>query len=270
MAQPLYYLPGVRQETFANVSLVRQMLADRGLTEAFADVGLSEMSYQELRGKGPDEKAGVILTYQTPEGRLPRNLGYHAELQEWTPYGDGTKLWIGIDPTEPPTPDDLQRKRQYTGYAIELSGQPWLVPVVRRLDDSTELPRRLLWDATGQVIEPVKAEYVAYWEESMEVVERLVFEEGRPATIKDMPVVRGLELCVRALSINYRFSRAEQCIVEPIDADNWQLVLAATVDLPKVDDILAVQKKTRSTRSIPSSGPGQPGALNDTAPAVAS
>jgi hypothetical protein len=270
MAQPLYYLPGVRQETFANVSLVRQMLAAHGLTETFADVGLSEMSWQELRGKGPDGKAGSILAYQTPDGQLPRNLGFIPDQQEWTPFGDGSKVWIGVDPSDPPTAEDLSRKRQYGGYAIELSGQPWLVPVVRRIDDSTELPRRLLWDATGNVIEPVKAEYVAYWEETGEVIQRLAIEEGQPSEIREMPIPRGLELCVRALSINYRFSRPEQCVIGPIDATNWQLVIAATIDLPKVDQILAVQKKTSCTQAIASSTPGQSVASPDTAPAVAS
>lgn len=249
MAQPLYFLPNLRKEQFASIPQARAILKERGLTDVFADVPHEEITINELTGRGPGELSGVIITYQRPDGQIPRRIGFTPDEQAWTPVADGSQLWLGIDTAEQPTEADLRRKRQYGGYRIELGdGGQWLTPIIRRPDDSTELPTDMIWDATGKLVEPIKPAYLRFWEEQKEVL------SWHAAGWESLPRERALALCVQALSLNYRFGRNEQNLLRIIDATNCAAILYSTVGGPDADDM--EQKKTKSSQSTPSAGPG--------------
>lgn len=251
MAQPIYFLPHLRESAAKDVSLRKQVLKERGLAEIFADVPMVEQPLQELTGRGPGGLPGCLICYQTPKGDVPRRWCYMPKEQTWTPVGDGSLLWIGVDSAEPPTPEEMARKKQYDGYSVLLGdGNRWSVPVVRAPDDTTSLPRDMVWDATGRLIEPIKPLYESYWNESKETA-AWVFDGVKPDDYG-----RALELAVRALSINYRFGRNEQNILRVIDSETLAGLLIATVD--------GMQKK-----SLTSTTPGQPGDSPNTDQAAA-
>jgi hypothetical protein len=266
MSQPLYFLPNLRQQQCESVAAMRAILKERGLEDVFADVPRDKIVPVETPGRGPDNKSGVILSYQRPDNQTARRMEFKESEQEWTRVDDG--LYIGIDPSDPPTPDDLARRVQYSGYRVPLAGGEWLIPVIRRPDDSTLLPRDWKWDATGRDVQPIKPAYKAFWEETAEVLEWFIAEELPESATG----VRALELAVRALSLNYRFGRNEQNILGVIDPDNYMTILGVTVDFPRFAQLAAAvdQKKTTLAQRTPNSGAGQEAGVQTTAPPAAS
>lgn len=252
MAQPLYFLPGITRATLApGGKLVRSILRARGLADVFDDVGVGREDFgtNDLAGRGPGNKSGLILFYQRSDGAIPRRAGYYPAEQEWTEVNDG--LWIGVDTDDPPTAADLARKKQYGGYTLELAnGERWLVPVIRRPDGTTELPTDMLWNEAGLLVEPLKDRYRSYWDESAEVCSW--FFDNQDGFDK----AKALTLAVRALGLNYRYGRAEQNIIRAVDTETFMTVLAATVDLPKVNEMSDAEKKSASLPDTPSVTPG--------------
>jgi hypothetical protein len=242
---------------------MRKLLADRKLTDVFADVGHAEIIPVETPGRGPDQQSGVILSYQTPAGQTARRMEFKEAEQRWTKIHDG--LYIGVDPSDMPTAEDMRRKNQHGGYRVTLGNSEWLVPVIRRPDDSTLLPRDWYWDESGRDVQPIKEAYRAYWDETASVLDWFIADELPPEATSH----RALELCVRALSINYRFGRNEQNVLRIIDPDNAMTILGITVDYPRFSELVGAvqQKKTRLTLS---SGAGQTAASPITAPPAAS
>lgn len=277
MSQPLYFLPDIHTAALVGPdgSLSRTFLRSRGLDELFADVTNVNVdcAVTALAARGPGGKSGQILVYQTPSGELPGRIGFYPQQQEWLEVGDGA-YWIGIDPAAPPTAEDLRRPgRRHPGYVLESDRGEWAVPVIRRPDDSTELPCDLYHDPrTGELREPLKEAYRQYWEETGEVIHFLRLRDSGDAPRRvEIPKTRALELATRALGLNYRFGSAEQSLLRIIDQQNYLTVLAMTVDMPL---FLAIEeaereKKTRSTSALadPSSTPGPPADSPPTAPA---
>jgi len=231
MSQPLYFLPDVPHAALVGPdgSLSRTLLRSRGLDEIFADVQSIHVdcAVNVLSGRGPGDRSGVILCYQGRDGQLPRRLGYYPDEQAWLEVGDG-RYWLGHDTADPPTADDLQRPgRRHPGYFLDSDCGRWVVPVIRRPDDTTDLPRDLYQDLrTGELHQPLKAAYHDYWEETGEVLAflRLKEDPGDEPRRVEIPMARALDLAVRALGLNYRFGQAEQALLRVIDADNLLLV----------------------------------------------
>jgi hypothetical protein len=249
MSQCLYFLPNLRKAQCDNVGLMRGVLKERGLTDVFADVPQAEMCIAELTGRGPGDKSGLILAYQTPAGDVPRRIGYYPAEQVWTPVGDGSLCWIGIDPSEPPKPEELARRKQYVSYAVMCGdANQWSVPIIRRPDGSTDLPTDMVWDATGKFVEPIKPAYESFWQESKEFADWFYGDNSQP-----FPAERGLMLAIRALSINYRFGREEQSVLRVIDRDCFTSILGATVD-----SLGSPEKKTSELNTTLGSPEGSP------------
>jgi len=262
MSQPLYFLPNcTRAQLVTGTGLTRSLLAARGLADVFADVSAPSVDCAvcELGGRGPGDLAGTILCYQTPDGEIPGRVGFYRAEQTWTPVGDGSLLWIGTNPAAPPTAADMRRPRQFTGYKLTLADtHEWLVPVIRRIDGSTELGTDLIWDAAGRLIEPIKDRYRAYWEHSAEVLAWFTAEDGFNGAAFNK--ARALELAVEAVGLNYRYGRAEQNALRAIDGLNYLSVLMATIDWPKAAAIAEAEKKSDEPPEPPppNSTPGQP------------
>ena len=157
MAQPIYFLPNIESKALlAGEQLNRQVLRAHGLDEVFADVRTAgEVAVMEWRSKGPGDKSGVLLTYlkECPTRDIPQHWGYYPDHQNWEPLAAGLPTWIGWNPDQPPTPEDLRRRSLVPGYHYVLGdGNPWVVPIVRRPDDSTNLPRRMF--IAGEPMKP--------------------------------------------------------------------------------------------------------------------
>jgi hypothetical protein len=266
MSQPLYFLPDLRASHLAPGSkLSRAILAERGLDKVFADVVGTEAdcSVSELRGTGPDNLPGAILCYQNPAGEMPSMLGYYPDKQTWHKCRDG-QFYIGIDNVRPPSPEDMARKKQCSGYPLELAGgEPWTIPIIRRPDDSSELPKDMILNGDGQIKQPIKEAYLKYWESTAEVCRWMTEETDLTELLP-----RALALAVEAMSINYRYGIEEQNVCRQIDSENYLALLAFTIDYPKIQQELdaAEDAKKKETESIE---PGEPDSSEITDPVEA-
>jgi hypothetical protein len=221
----------------------------------------------ELSGNGPGGLAGCMLCYQTPDGRMPRAWGNKLiDSLPWSPVGDGSLLWIAIDPADPPRPDELARPRRCRGYEIELGdSQKWHVPVIRRPDGSSLLPSAFSRDTAGRRIEKLRAEFTAHFEAFRGVAEWM-YGGMPPAALDRDPFI---DLAVRAIGINYRFGWNEQEQLGLIGNDNYLTILAAAVDLPAFNATVEAQKKSSGQQSETSISPGPPAESPVTHPASA-
>lgn len=230
MSAPLYFLPGVyRQHLVEGRRLSQSLLAGRGLTAIFGDViDLSgELSLIELPGAGPGGQSGTLLVPLVPGREPPVRLGYYPQFQDWQSHGE--LYWLGLDRESPPTPDDLRRTKQIGGYRMTLGdGQEWLIPVLRRPDQSSEFPSSFGWDAAGKFQQQVRAEFRALWDDSAELVEW--FESGALLDHARQDLPRVVDWCVRALAVNYRFDRVLQSRLGVIGSDDWLSLLCYAID----------------------------------------
>jgi len=244
MAAPLYFLKNIRREQLApRGDVVLSILNDRGLGDVFGDcVRSPEHVMLSNVDRGPGDASGVVVAASATE---PRRFGYYHDVQTWTQWQDG--LWIGVDRTDRPTPDDLARPERIAGYPVPLGdGHTWTVPILRRQDDSTCLPSDMVPTADGRVLTPVKSRYRDLWEASADDVAFCFADEG-PSSEKqfakeNMPEM--LARCVRILGVNYRFGLIEQSILGVVDTSNWYTILACSVDVPLYQSVEAAQKKS--------------------------
>lgn len=271
MTQPLYFIPNIEARDLIKAQrLNRDVLRAHGLEEVFADLTREEdVSVQELRTGGPLKMGGVLLCYLKEGTRdVPQNLGTYDGINKWEVRDPQFKALIGWNPDQPPTPEDLRRKRMHRGYLIEgADGNEWQVPIIRRPDDSTELPRDMYVNGDGRLHEPVKEQYREYWEETELVCGWFLHPEAGLEAI-GFSKEKAFRMAVRALSINYRYGHAEQRICKAIDSVNFLTVLAWTVDKPRFDEVSAAAKKKPVTSDTPSSTPGSPEESPATDPAV--
>lgn len=268
MSQFLYFLPSIVAADLVNekARFNQATLRRFGLADVFSDVTgntHNDTIVMEHRDKGPGGHSGVLLGYQRPDGRIPTHLGFYPQHQTWELRTPGLEAWIGWNQEQPPTPEDLARKRQWRGYSItDDSGNEWQVPIIRRPDDSTELPREMYLNGDGTIHEPVKDAYREYWEETGMVCQWFLNPDATDQEI-GFSKRKAFDLAVRALGINYRFGHAEQRICKALDSTNYLTVLAWSVDKPRFDAVEDASAKKKSPVITPNTIPGS---LADSAP----
>jgi hypothetical protein len=267
MAQPIYFLPGLHVTDADDRPKRSGILSARGLAEIFAGVPLDLQPCYELSGNGPGGLAGCMLCYQTPDGRMPRAWGNKLiDSLPWSPIGDGSLLWLAIDPADPPRPDELVRSRRCRGYDAELGdGQKWHVPVIRRPDGSSFLPSAFSRDTAGRRIEKLRAEFQSHFEALRPAAEWLYGDMDPQKLDRDAFI----DLAIRALGINYRFGWNEQEQLGLVGTENYLLILAAAVDVPAFKATTEAQKKSSGHQSETSISPGPPAASPVTSPVSA-
>lgn len=253
---PLYYLPNLEARHLAPEGVIsRSMLAERLLGEVWRDVEWEQV-HRIVCQRGPDKNRGLIVS--TSDARL----GYYPDEQTWECLAADV-LWVGYPTAAPPTPVDLQRRAIVTGHNVELAGNNWIVPVIRRLDTSSNLPQVPKW-ADGACTLTIRKEWQALWEKSGRMWD--VFAEGS-ATLQEV-----LELAVDALAVNYRVDRSLITQLEILDTTNWEGVLRAACDWPVVEALLEAQQKktTPAEAGLASTTPGSADDSPSTDPAAAS
>jgi len=238
MAQPLYFLPGVKITREMTVAAKRQILQAAGIADIFADVKLETLPIMPIDTLGPGEKSGSIVCYHDSQNSVPPRFGFFPDQQTWHAIDDGSLLWIGLHNDNPPTPAELQRSKVFRGYEMELGdGNTWQIPVIRRPTDLwTALPQSQYIEG-GKLVQSLKAAYRSYWDHSAEVADGFIAG-------KEFTVIRAHELAVEALGLNYRFGPNEQKILGIVDSENYIALLSYTIDLPHVNEVLDFQKKT--------------------------
>lgn len=264
MAQPLYFLPGLfRQNAFSGERIAASTLRERGIEGIFADVAAQQTGYSEVKGQGPGGRSGTILYYQTPEGKIPPLTQYAPHRQEWHEVSE--LLWIGIDIDNPPTPGDMARNKVHPGYRLDVAGDAITVPIIRRPDDSTELPRDMYWDK-GTPTQAIQKAYRKYWEASAEVLNWFVPDMGQ---IFKADQWRALTLAIDVIGINYRYGVNEHNILRWVDAQNYLNILGWSIDYVGYMELEDAKKKNSSEPIEASITPGQPDDLATTAPVEA-
>lgn len=269
--QPLYFLPDEQLfDVLSDGIIKRDVLAKHGIADTFSDVQGPKAGDCDAAdcAKGPDDLKGVILAYKRPDGKGPAPH-YQERGWDWAKCRDN--LWIGTKGQV--TADDLQRPRGYDGYPIPLADMGyWHIPIIRREDDSTNLPRVMDLDDAGVFTQTIREKYRSFWEETADVLVWLM--EKTPED--EIDPQRAFRLAVRALTINYRFGLAEQRALHVVDSDNYLSIIGMTIDIVKITEVALAQAEDAKKKDSLSQGPPitntTPGPPEDspvTAPAVA-
>mgnify|MGYP000222533269 CR=1 FL=1 len=264
MSAPVYYLAGATRDTLvaATDALKRDALARWRLDAVLADcTHTDQVSVSEIRTKGPDGNWGAILCAQATSGRVPDRLGYYPDTQQWERVEE-SDLWIGLDPNDPPGPEDLMRIGQrvnpdgspaapFVGHFCRLAdGREWEVPVVRRPDPAglSNLPQRFVRVA-GKIESRLLPRYQAIWGATQKVC-RAFF----PDSEADMVIETewAIDLLVQGLALNYRFDWALQNRLGLLGTPNWERALGSLVDYPTYEVALrAIRKKKAEAAADP-------------------
>ena len=193
-----------------------------GLGLSYAFPGKSPR-FSQVQSNGPGGGSGMLIC--SGDG-VPR---YDAKSQRWVQRG---KFWAGIRDDDPPTPESLARKEQIDGHWCELGdGNDWLVPTVRKCPSGTALPQAIVGfgEQPGEYLYEIVSKYATIWDKTADLFASFMAAlKGEPVELDD-PV----ELAAEALSINYRVSMAEVCLLRLFTTANlWQSVLGAIIDWP--------------------------------------
>lgn len=245
MAQPLYFLPRVyRQQALSGERLSPSIMRERGIADVFADVRQGEFGFCELT-RGPGGTSGTIVYYHTPEGKIPNLTQYAPDKQEWTEAIAGDAgLWIGLNVDEPVTPEDLRRHKVHSGYRLDIvDGEQLTIPIIRRPDDSSELPRDMYWEK-GTPVQSVQKAYRKYWDASAEVLNWFVPDIE---AIRKVDQWKALTLAIDVVGINYRYGANEHNLLRWIDAQNYLQVLSWSIDYPGYASLQEAEKKSASS-----------------------
>lgn len=263
MAPPLYFLGRTdRAELFGQGGPNRAALGRYGLDVTLADCTRStDLAIVELSGRGPGDQPGVVLCALPGDGqggtRAPRRIGYYPAEQAWQQIGP--QLWLGLDTAGPPAAADLARRRLRHGYAVTLLDDLTVsVPVIRRGDGTTELPRACNWGPDGQFCERPKPEFVPLFE-SLAAVCGLFYRPADDPTPELPPLALGVGLAIDCLAVNYRYDRTLHNALGWVDSENWLLVLAAACDVPRAKRLAELEKKTAAPAVTPATGISPPG-----------
>lgn len=235
MAAPLYFFPGLRpQELRSGNRPCLTPFDSRGLAGIFRDVSdfQRQATLWEIAGAGPGGSSGTMFTTLVP-GQSPPRLVYAPEFQVWTQAWLDPPLWIGVDREHPPTPEDLARPEQLSGYMLTLAdGHRYVIPTIRRPDGADTLPHDFYRDASGTFQSQIKPAWREAWDRTGPLADLVFAGDGVGAGLAGMSEAEGLEHALYFLGLNYRYGDREQMALRLIDSDNWASVIGWACGLP--------------------------------------
>jgi hypothetical protein len=248
MPQFIYYLPGVDR-----ASATPEQLAAFGLGYAFEHPVCAGVTRGPSDSKDEPGPPGVVVS-ESREGVPPR---YLPDKQTWRRLPG--EAWVGMFSNGPPTPKDLAREEQLSGYLLHLAdGRPWHVPCARRWHPSQDddnptcvvaLPKGLAyldgrW-VTGHVVE----RYRPLWglvESYCEAMRQACEAAGDEIKTNILFQFDQLDLlAVGALQLNYRVADIELAMLGAYDEKSRQAIVDAVLDNPGFE-ALTVKKKLLS------------------------
>lgn len=233
MAQPIYFLARAHGNNLApGGNLNHDYLRDYGLDETFRDVigQMKDCTICPVHGNGPEGLSGMVIGYHTAAGRPAKRCRYD-DSREWVKVSD--RVWIGINRDDPPTEEDLRRRRMVGGTPLEIQGGHWTIPMIRSRFGDSQLPRNILFTDDGVGL-PVKPEFIKYFVSANDIIQWFYDPVAREQmNDRDMA-----ELAIFHFGLNYRYGKLEQNVLGLIDTENVMTVLAWNVELFKDAEIV--------------------------------
>ena len=267
MAPPIYFFPKTtKAQLVIDGRLSPEILGRYRLDRTFADVGAvaDDAVLLELSGPGPGGESGCLFFALSAGGERPVRIDYQPEFQTWRRMAVTPDLYVylGIDKEHPVTPKDLVRKSLFRGYAIELAGQTWEIPVIRNPEGGSTLPRDWVIEVDGDVTEAVQAQYLELWTEFVGVVD-LFFsaDDPSPAGTFVLDRAEAIRRAIDVLAVNYRFGRLEQNLLRLVNPQTWASILSAAVDLATFWDVyqrVQAEKQGRLKKTPDTTGEARP------------
>ena len=204
--------------------------------------------------KGPSGRSGHVLYPKPANGSQPRFYSFNPEQQTWIPRGD--KLWIGWDSINPPTPEELIRRKPAGGMMLtDEFDRKWCIPVVRSPIDRGSLPLDYTFDPDGSVVKRIKPIHERIWELSGRAHDYLlkVGEVPQDKIEAEFPESWVIQTAVEFLGINYRVGIHEAAaFVEMgqtvLDTDLAMFIFRAVTDFGKVEEASNYLSKKKAIR----------------------
>ena len=243
MAGLIYWVSGARTPGVTQHALVKGPVAVESMD--------TPVHKYDTPGPPDGTAAGYAACLVVPEpGKAPLT-GYKATGQKWwkvpRPETSGPEIWIGLDETQPPRPEDFARERQIAGHLVELpDGNRWLVPTARRwvLSDGEPkwfhgVPTTRTLDEEGRWVDgPVAARfeklwgYVTAWMEASYKV-----AAGEKGAYAGFDTAWQCAVIVEALSINYRVGSVEVAFLGLVESGTFLKVMDALCDLNTLEEL---------------------------------
>lgn len=145
MERFLYFLPcdkrAIRVEDARELGLEYMLDGDRGL------------SVRHITGGGPGGAAGVLFCAASRTPADPTKFSVDVERQTWIQLPK-SPVWCGVWNDAKPRPADLARRRQISGFGIQIGDDTWRIPQVLYFDAPAQsyrsaLPRLWEYDEEG-------------------------------------------------------------------------------------------------------------------------
>lgn len=214
----------------SNVNTVTaKTLTECGLDGTFAGRAFSQRAYSS---GGPGGDKCVLIT-----AGEAKHLFYKPEEQKWQKSADG-KYRIGIQIEEPPTPNELSRKKQLAGHYVELAdGNEWLIPVARVLTGGAALPQALILGANGEVFAEELTEYAMFSDAAQKLWGDFEIENKVTNGMLTLDIAARMKLAIEALAYNYFIGAEEVNMLRLITSQNLGEIMAAIIDIPTLIEV---------------------------------
>lgn len=182
----------LNRDFFASIPTLAELLA------GVVDIPNHAMVSDTGKGAGPGGNSGAVVTLP-PSDRPAEFIGFDPKgRQHWLDCGG---WWLGCMKDAPPTPQDLERASQITGYLIkDGDGKEWRVPIARapKYPYGT-LPQFFTFSPTGATIANVAKTHLWLWELSGKIAETFAAEKAEAAQLAAWSL--------QILQVNYRIDR---------------------------------------------------------------
>lgn len=158
---------------------------------------------------GPGDIPGMVLCPIPVHRKPPPHGTYHPQSQLWFDRGP---FWIGVEKSNEPTPEDLERTKVYRGrFSIrDPYNRSWLVPIIKCPPPGRgSLPVQYGFEKDGSVIERVSPQFDTVWELAGDALDYLQANQTGLASEeieKRWPEAHLLKLAIEFLTVNYRIS----------------------------------------------------------------
>lgn len=243
-----YFLPNCTRDQVCDQDgkVSRSRISERGLTEALRDIRKIPRD-ATLTGvqRGPGNAGGILLTPTRTDGTGKDNCCYDADSQIWI-KGDSGKYWLGTQAGEPVTPAEVQRRKVFLGYSVEVDeGVPWLIPIAHAEDDTrVTLPQDIVF-AGGIATKKLRSQYRHLWELAGNVVD-WCSGENSPAADE----MWRIDTAMVALNMNYRIWHDEVnlCLEAGCPIMSTQIIDPICLSIADVQFAVDVKKKELSER----------------------
>jgi len=206
----------------------------------------------------PNGQPGTVFADAHRMGELA--IAMDMAQQDWRPMPGGD-LYVGYWRNHKPTPEDLERPTQITGYKVKLADdQQWQIPLVRRFDVSQrttvsnlpcymELDEQGKWQR-GQVLDV----HAHLWNVTEPIADALIGEyvHGRPPVVDDEKIMAAI---VSLLMANYVVSAAELSLMHAFTSEaNTHAAVMSACDWPTFLQWYETDEQKKSALEPPPGG----------------